>query len=435
MLYPLVPRPAFAIALAVAIVAVLSASVSVAVPVALAGAPTILIALLGRNPFPHGAISLMVFAWTAVAILLALTREEDALPARAVLSVPVVASLALFALMTLRLGASPSSGYGSVKIRLFLAENLTLLVAGIIIGRRRRHMNIYVALTLVYSTVAALVLAKGLVTGHGLSNLAGRFSLYEDESPIGLARDASLGLIVAVYVLLWSRSGFLRLFAFVAAPLIAVAFFAAGSRGPVLGFVVGLVVLLAVTLRDPASRRRIALLSLAAPIAAVAAIRLVPGADLQRSLSFLLFGGGGNTASNGRYLLWHQAWDAFHAHPLLGLGTGAFASINPELYPHNLFLEMAAELGFLGVVLVGLIVVSGSLRLGQVVSRATGEDRGHGALAAGLLAAALVNALVSSDITGNHLLWLAVGFGVGLTVRRAPATSEAAEPAPLQAAT
>src|SRR5437763_9659410 len=97
-------------ALVVAVLAVLSASVSVAVPVALAGAPTILIALLGRNPFPHGAIALLVFAWAAVGIFLALAREEDALPPRAVLSMPVVASLALLALMTLRLGASPSAG-------------------------------------------------------------------------------------------------------------------------------------------------------------------------------------------------------------------------------------------------------------------------------------------------------------------------------------
>jgi O-antigen ligase len=433
-LFPLLPRPTLAIGLVVALVVVLLASISVAVPVALAGAPTILIALVGSNPLPSGAVSLIVFAWTAVAILLAVTREENALPPHAVLTVPVVSSLALLTLMAVRLGVSPSTSYGSVKLRLFLAENLTLLVAGIIIGRRRRHMSLFVTLTLVAATVTALVLAKGLVTGHGLPTLAGRYSLYQDESPIGLARDASIGLIVAVYVLLWSRSAFLRLFAFIAGPLIAVAFFAAGSRGPVLGFLVGLVILLAVTLRDPASRRRILLVSLALPVAAFAVTQFVPGADLRRSLSFLVFGGGDSAVSNGRYLLWHQAYDAFHAHPLLGLGTGAFASINPaDLYPHDLFLEVAVELGFLGVALVALTVGGGAVRLAQVLSRAVGEDRGHAALASGLLAAALVNALVSSDIAGNHALWLAVGLGLGLSVRREWVVREDAARVPVQA--
>jgi len=119
---------------------------------------------------------------------------------------------------------------------------------------------------------------------------------------------------------------------------------------------------------------------------------------------------------------------------LLGLGTGAFASINPgERYPHDLFLEVAVELGFLGVVLVGLIVGGGALRLGSVLSRAVGEDRGHAALASGLFAAALVNALVSTDIPNNHALWLAIGLGVGLSVRRQRVTSEDAERTLLQA--
>ncbi len=401
-----------------ALLAVLLAAKSVAAPVALASAPTIFIALLSRNPFPPGAVALFVFAWTAVAILLVVAREEDALPPRAVLAVPVVFSLGLLALMAVRLGVSPSPDYGSVKLRLFLAQNITLLVAGILIGRRSRHMNLFAALTLVVSTVTALVLAKALVTGHGLATLGGRFSLYEDESPIGLARAASAGLIVAVYVLLWSQAALLRLFAFVAGPLIAVAFFATGSRGPVLGLVVGLVVLLVLTLRDPTSRRRMLLLSLATPPAVLLVTRLVPGADIKRSLSFLLFGSSGDVSANGRYQLWHQAYDAFHAHPLLGLGTGSFASIVPsEGYPHDLFLEVGAELGFIGALFVALIVVAGAVRLAQVASRATAEARGHAALAAALFAAAFVNALVSADIAGNNALWLAIGLGLGLSAR------------------
>jgi O-antigen ligase len=412
-------RPAIVIGAAVALVAVITATRSVAVPVALASSPVIFIALLGRNPFPNGSIALLVAGWTALAIVLTVAREEDALPLRAVLTVPVVCSLALLVLMTVRLGVSASPDYGSVKLRLFLAQNVTLLVAGILIGRRRRHTSLFVALALAASTVTALVLVRGLVTGHGLATLGGRFSLYEDESPIGLARTASVGLIAGVYVLLWSQTRWLRLLALAGGPVIAVAFFSTGSRGPVLGLVLGLVVLLVLTLRDQESRRRLLGLVLATPAAVFLVTRLVPAVDLKRSLGFLLFGSSSDRSSNGRYQLWHQAYAIFHAHPLLGIGTGGFPSIVPtDLYPHDLFLEVGAELGIVGVVLVALIVGAAAARLAQTSMGTLGEDRGHAALVSALFAAAFVNALVSSDIAGNNALWLAAGLGVGLSVRR-----------------
>jgi O-antigen ligase len=269
---------------------------------------------------------------------------------------------------------------------------------------------------------------RGLVTGHGLANLGGRFSLYPDESPIGLARTASVGLIAGVYVLLWSRTQWLRILALAAGPVIAVAFFSAGSRGPVLGLVVGLLVLLGLTLRDPDSRRRMLLLSLAVPAAAFLVARLVPAADIKRSLAFLLFGTSSDRSSNGRYQLWDQAYALFHSHPLLGVGTGGFANFVPrDLYPHDLLLEVGAVLGFLGVVFVVLIVAGATVRLAQASLRSFGEDRGHAALALALLAASFVNALVSSDIAGNNALWLAAGLGIGLSTRRvlAPETETA----------
>jgi O-antigen ligase len=419
-------RPELLIGAAVAVVAVLLGVRSVAAPVALASAPTIFIALVGRNPFPPGAIALSVFAWTALAIVVAVARDEDALPPRAALAGPLVFSLALLTLMALRLAASDAPDYGSIKMRLFLAQNVTLLVAGILIARRRREMSLFIGLTLAVSTLTALVLIKGLATGHGLATLGGRFSLYEDESPIGLAREASVGLIVSVYVLLSSRSTVLRQLAIVAGPLIAVAFFATGSRGPVVGLVAGFVVLFALMLSDPYVRRRLLLLSVAVPAAAFLVTRLVPSADLQRSFSFLLFGNSSRAQSNGRYELWHQAYAAFHAHPVFGIGTGGFASIVPaERYPHDLFLEAGAELGILGAVFAALVVGGGVVWLARAATDTVGDERGQAALVCALFAAALVNALVSADLTGNNALWLATGLGIGLAARRPmPAAGE-----------
>ena len=273
------------------------------------------------------------------------------------------------------------------------------------------------------------MLVKQLVTGEA-QTLGGRFSLYEAQSPIGLGREAATGLLVAAYMLLSKHAISFRLLALAGAPVIAVAFVASGSRGPVLGLVVGLVALLGLTFREAGTRSRVLLVAVGGIVAAVLVTQLVTGQDITRSFS-VLFGSGHGLSSNGRFTLWSQAWDAFVAHPFLGIGTGGFGQIDPvELYPHNLVLEAASELGVIGAVLVVGIVVAGGARMFRGWRHAGHSvDRTQIALAASLFAAALMNALISSDFAGNNELWLTIGLGIGITIH-ARADETVAEPLP-----
>ena len=144
--------------------------------------------------------------------------------------------------------------------------------------------------------------------------------------------------------------------------------------------------------------------------------QLVPGQSIQRSLSFLT-GAGSGLSSNGRTHSWSLAWNAFLAHPAFGIGTGSFFSISGiNRYPHNLLLEVAAELGLVGLVLVVGFLASTWLAM----SRArTLQDRGdlQVAVVIALFAAALVNAMFSGDIQTNSSVWLAAGLGLGLSLR------------------
>ena len=317
-------------------------------------------------------------------------------------------------LLIVRLQAGPTYAYGSVKARLFIAENLVLLLGGIAVARYNRHFRLLLTGLVVVACATAVVLARGLASGQVAATVGGRFSLDQQASPIGLGRAAAAGILVAIFLVLAARSNLLRLFALGAMPLMAVSFIAAGSRGPVLGLVVGLVVLLVLALRERRSRARVLLVAIAAIAGAVLVGQLVPGEDVQRSLS-VLTGSGNGLSSNGRDALWHEAWHMFLAHPLSGSGTGAFAGIEPiDLFPHNLFLEMGAEVGILGVIAVLLVVLGGlrALRRADVLS--LGRLRIEVALVGALLAAAFVNAQVSSDVTSNSALWLAVGLALGL---------------------
>ena len=108
---------------------------SVAWPIALAGVPTIIIGLLGRNPFPNGAIAMTLFGWVVLALVVAGARGHAALSLNRLLNVPTVATVALAVWLVVRLGASPAFAYGSVKARLFVAEHLVVLLAGIVGSR------------------------------------------------------------------------------------------------------------------------------------------------------------------------------------------------------------------------------------------------------------------------------------------------------------
>ena len=383
----------------------------------MAGIPTIFISLLGRNPFPNGAIALTLFAWALLALLFAVVRGNDALSFGRLLKAPIVATVVLAVLLIVRLGAHDTYAYGSVKVRLFVAENLVVLIAGVAVARYNRHFHRLLAGLVLVACATSVVLARGLASGQVAATVGGRFSLDQQASPIGLGRDAATGILVAIFLVLAARSSLLRLFALGAIPLIAVSFIAAGSRGPVIGLVVGLLVLLALALRERKTRARVLLVAIAAVGGALLVSQLVPGQDIQRSLS-VLTGSGNGLSSNGRSALWHQAWQLFLAHPLFGAGTGAFSGISPiDLFPHNIFLEVGAEVGIIGVIAVVVVVLGGVRALWRADVLSLGKLRVEVALVGALLAAAFVNAQVSSDITSNSSLWLAVGLALGLEQR------------------
>jgi O-antigen ligase len=77
---------------------------------------------------------------------------------------------------------------------------------------------------------------------------------------------------------------------------------------------------------------------------------------------------GGETSAAARVQLFQFAVEMFEKRPLIGAGTGGFETLSPaalgpvaDAYPHNAILQVAAELGllglvpFLGVVLIGLV--------------------------------------------------------------------------------
>jgi O-antigen ligase len=419
------------IALGVAVIAVFLASRSVAYPLALGGLSAVAVALHGAKIGGEGTVPMLLFAWIAAAIAFELLGKEGGLPVRAWIAVPVLATVALWILMLARLPETPggeAGDYGTLKVKLFLAENLTLVFAGLLIGRRKEHFDLFLKLTMFVATISAFVLVEQLVSGEVETTIApGRETLF-DLNPILLGRSSAAGLIVAVYLALVSRTRWLRLSALAVIPLLAVSLLAAGSRGPVLGLAFGLLALLPLVLRERASRRRFLPLVLGVIAAFLLVQELVPGQSVERAGSIIL-ASGSTISSNGRTELWSTAYERFKDDPLLGVGPGGFAAVAPAFYPHNLFLEVGVELGLVGIVLLVAILAFGANDLVRAWRTGTGADRQDAALVLALLVAAFLNSLFSGALQTNSPLWLAIGLGLGLALRaseplRRPRTRE-----------
>jgi O-antigen ligase len=367
-------------------------------------------------------ISLELFVAVTAATVFAVVRRPERLPGRMVYYLPILLSFTLLIVMLARLPDSPAESYGSHKLKAFLLLNVSLLVGGLVVGTRRRDVNRSLALMLIVAFIAGLALAHEILTGVQ-PLFEGRYAISNAQyDPITLGRLSASGLLIALYVLLAPGSRF-RLAAAVAAPLMTISLLASGGRGTLLGILAGLVVLFGVPSVFNVRRSTIAA-SIATSL--VVALAIVPAQARQRATSVLLGGAEGRT-SGGRSGLWTQALDTFLHHPLGGIGTGGFASFDPlASYPHNLFLETASELGFLGLVpLVGALAI-GAWLIVKAIRGSAGAERGLLTLVAALLASAFMNALFSTDISANYDVWLFLGLGIGLASRSSRQTRRSA---------
>ncbi len=113
-----------------------------------------------------------------------------------------------------------------------------------------------------------------------------------------------------------------------------------------------------------------------------------------------------------------ESFALWTSRPILGHGTGAFASLfgygDVIAYPHNIIAEICLENGIIGLVL--LVITMCNILLGYlnlVNDKDTTEDEvTMGSMSLGLVTFAFVGALVTGDLYDNRLIWV---FGAMLT--------------------
>jgi O-antigen ligase len=352
-------------------------------------------------------LALAAFAAAAARTIGGRLRRDPACPTL-VLPLGLLVPLGLLA-MTIAISAlNTDAAYGRDKALRFLALTATAAMAGYMVidtpARARRFIAIIMVLGL------GMTLA-GTVTSEGMAAL--------NANHIATGRILGLGLIAAIYLAISSKPGILRrLIWLVPGGVLGYGFLYAGSRGALAALIIGLGFTALVALGLKRGRRWI--LPVAALLAGVyiTTATLVPQAlglmnDRLKQLDIYAPRTG---AAQTRVNMGADAWQMFCEHPLTGVGIGGY---NTELgypdtergvYPHNILLELAAEMG-IGAVLLFIALVTLAFRGLMAALR---RQRGPEPLAATMLLIAataylLANAMFSGDLNDNRMCFALLG--------------------------
>jgi len=235
---------------------------------------------------------------------------------------------------------------------------------------------------------------------------------------IALARSTGLGFLTTVAFLLPTGKRFLgRLLLSGVAALQLWALLSSGARGPVLALILSILLFFALSVRGFARLRieRFALRFGVLVLFVFVAFAVI-GQELFSTLIFrsqvALTEGG--TSVMTRLSLYQSAIELWANSPIWGNGTGRFGIAiegqDIRSYPHNIVLELGAEVGFIGVLVFAMMI--GATFVKPLVT--LGAQRGLAKTATRYLLVAccfaLANAMVSGDINDNRMLftWIAL---------------------------
>jgi len=338
---------------------------------------------------------------TAAGVLAAMAvraLKPDGIP-----TFPSAAALAvgITALVVLSVLWSPAPDLGLDKALRFQTLTMLAFFAPLVLVRTRAELVRLMILLVCVSLVVALTAVPGAAPNQPLTIAGG-------DSEIELALYASTGVVAAVgYLLLVGRSR-LRWLWLVPAVVLATTVIDAGSRGVLIGSFLALVVIGLRAVMGARTKIVPILATVVAIVAAVSFLQNLSGPAAQKYQGLIV--GNEAQAVGKRNFLIEDGIDLALAYPM-GRGAGGYQFETLFVYPHNAFVEIAAEQGIIGLVLLLTLMVAAfrsSLRARE------GPFSPESVLAGGLLMVLVTDAMVSQTFTQFRELWFAMGLALAV---------------------
>jgi putative inorganic carbon (HCO3(-)) transporter len=291
----------------------------------------------------------------------------------------------VFALSALALAFVPLSIWPGGSVRYFtdVFVKIVIIFAVMVntLTTRARLQKVMAAIVIGATFIAiraVLDYARGvnLIGGDRIAGAAGGMFGNPNDMALNMVVILPLGIALA----LEQGRPALRLLGLVGIPAMLLAIIFTKSRGGVVGLVVMLAVLLYLMRRVRPG------VAVAIVVAGLAALPLLPSSFTERITSIVHAEKDATGSREARKTLLREGFQTFLQHPLTGVGFGQFTNYNPEgreqawRQTHNAVLQVAADLGIIGVGLF-LFVVWHGFRAGAQALKTARDLRRHAASA------------------------------------------------------
>lgn len=271
------------------------------------------------------------------------------------------ASFVLYVLFSL--SWSVSHVYAAEKALYFSTLTLwALLACAFIIASDKRRLNRFLN--------SLLMIAAWIAIGSTLEYIKGGGDVINafNSNYLALGYTIGMGLLISIaYVFFSERSRSKKVFLLVVSLFFMFLLFVLGGRGPLIGVTISLLIPLLYRTKlmlDHKLRIKKYVAFIVMLVIAVVSISIYlytkasPTATLTRIL--LLFEPGMGTSVSTRTDYYFAAFKLWQFKPVLGHGIGSWPILigwpDRYSYPHNLILEIMAELGLVGLILYGFIL-------------------------------------------------------------------------------
>ncbi len=301
---------------------------------------------------------------------------------------------------------TPAASFGLDKAFRFSVLTMLAFVAPLMLVRSTKSVWLF------YATwfLIAAVFTSDAITKLGTGQRVSAFN----ATNIAMGRTLGVAILILLFsVLMANVPRIWQLLGVVGLALMSVALLAAGSRGPLLmlALTVPATVALASGRLQNQGRMLLVVVILALVLFITFAAGLVPQQAMER-YTLLLNNAEADTSAQARLAVMRDAWELFVTRPLFGWGIGAvsaFGAGREQEYPHNILLELAAEMGLVGLGLYLTLFGMVFLRLLQKIGQ-RGNKQALWLTLIAILLFTMLNAMVSGDLNANRDLFMFSGL-------------------------
>jgi len=315
---------------------------------------------------------------------------------------------------------TPSPNYGIRKIVGFILSSISIMfISYFFINEEKQRIRLY-------KFIYIIGLLNGIFTfilvfqKYGMAyGLTGFGMIATDELSlgganfaisIGFGRRIGLTIICGLCLLLTQQRGKFKNMVAMTLPFLGILLLLSGARGPIISFIM-VILLLLIIIKKKRNKRSVLIMGSTCLILLLLLLPFFGDSETRDKIFNRFMHMGSDKNVLGRFALYRSAIELFSRHSLIGVGVGGYSqivSLDVRLYPHNIFLEIMAELGIVGISIFILILFS-NIRLYKhllkvIPTRSSGNTFVYFSFL--ILIFGILNAMVSADLTWNEYIWL-----------------------------